>query len=121
MYYNQQVTSYIKQTQLPEKDLLIALRLLIHSTLPDIEESYAGDHPVFSYQKKICYLKASQGTALIGFYCTKNITDDQGVLKTNGTRLKHMEITSLKEMNEILITKFIREAASELMEDRIAV
>jgi len=121
MYYNQQVTSYIKQTQLPEKDLLIALRLLIHSTLPDIQESYAGNHPVFSYQKKICYLEASTGTALIGFYCTKNLTDDQGILQTNGTRFKHLEVKSLKELNEILITKFIREAASELMEDRIAV
>ena len=121
MYYNQQVTSYIKQTELPEKDLLIALRLLIHSTLPDIIESFGSKHPEFSYQKKICFLEASTGTALIGFYCTKNILDDNGILKANGNHVKHLEVKSLKEMNEILITKFIREAASELVEDRIAV
>jgi hypothetical protein len=121
MYYNQQVTSYIKRTQLPEKDLLIALRMMIHSTLPDIQESYADNRPVFSYQKKICYLKAVTGTAYIGFFCTKNIIDDYGVLQSNGTRFKELEVKSLKEMNEILISKFIREAASELMEDKIAV
>ncbi|MEA3476751.1 MAG: DUF1801 domain-containing protein [Bacteroidota bacterium] len=121
MYYNQQVTGYIKKTQLPEKDLLIALRLLIHSTLPDIIESYCGNHPVFSYQKKICYLKAVAGKALLGFYCVKNLQDDTGILKDNGHRFKQLEVVSLKEMNEILITKWIREAASELVNDRIAV
>jgi hypothetical protein len=121
MYYNQQVTSYIKQTQLPEKDLLIALRLLIHGTLPDIKESFSDNQPVFSYDKKICYLKAETGTAFIGFYCIKNINDEFGILQTNGHRNKELEVKSLKEMNEILITKFIREAASELVEDKIAV
>ena len=121
MYYNQQVTSYIKQTQLPEKDLLIALRLMIHSALPDIKESFSGNMPAFSYQKKICYLKAESGSAFIGFYCTKNINDEFGVLQTNDHQYKEMKVQSLKEMNEILITKFIREAASELVEDKIAV
>jgi hypothetical protein len=121
MYYNQQVTSYIKQTQLPEKDLLIALRLLIHSTLPDIKESFSGNLPVFSYQKKICFLRAESGTAFIGFSCTKNINDEYGVLQPNGHRNKELEVKSLKEMNEILITKFLREAASEVVEDKIAV
>ena len=121
MYYNQQVTGYIKKTQLPEKDLLIALRLLIHSTLPDIKECFSGNHPVFSYQGKVCYLKASSGKATLGFYCSKRLTDDLGILKYNGPKMKSYEVTSLKEINDVLISKWIMEAANEHNEKKVAV
>jgi hypothetical protein len=120
MYYHPQITGYIQKTKLPVKDALIALRLLIHSTLPDIDESFVNDRPVFHYNKKICYLQANRNFARIGFFNPGKLNDPNFLLKRSREKTKYIEFHSLQDIKDIRVTKWLREVATEELMPQIA-
>jgi len=103
---NPKVTKYIEKQKSPEKEICLTLRDIIFKTFPNTKEEMKWGVPAFAEGKY--YIVALKDHVNLGFSLKGLSKEEQRLFKGSGKMMKHIEIHSLKEINEKKITELLK-------------
>ncbi|MEX3007214.1 DUF1801 domain-containing protein [Hoeflea sp. TYP-13] len=107
----QTVDSYIAARSAPVQSMLIALRKLIQTTLPEAKEGMKWGAPVYfdRNQLPICYLYGGKDHANLGFVRGSELDAPEGLLKGQGEKGRHVEIYPDKAFPKAELTVLLKQ------------
>jgi hypothetical protein len=105
---NEQVTEYIDQAVDYQRDIMHAIREIIHATVEDVEEAFKWSRPVFSKGKDFAYLKTAKTYVSLGFNSFQKLDDPDNLLEGTGKDMRHIKIRKLEEINAELLSEWFR-------------
>jgi len=116
------VDAYIDKAADFAKPVMNHLRALIHSTCPEVEETWKWSFPIFMYKGAImCNMAAFKEHCSFGFWKASLMTDTDDILeKREKEGMGHLgKIYSLKDLpKDAVLKKYIKEAM-KLNEDGV--
>jgi uncharacterized protein YdhG (YjbR/CyaY superfamily) len=101
-----QILKYIEKQKSPQKEIIQKVRIIFQKTLPNVEEKMAWG--VITFAEKKFYLAAFKDHVHIGFAITGLDKDDLKWFKGTGTTMRHVQLTSLEDIDEKKLIKIIR-------------
>lgn len=106
---NQEVTSYIENSEEHNKKILSQLRSLIFSIVPEVNEQFKWSRPVYATDKDFCYLKSSKKNVTLGFFEFDKIKTNDHLIQGTGNSMRHIKISQVEEIEDFEVDKMIRE------------
>lgn len=106
---NKEVTSYIAASNQNHQKVLSALRKLILSLSPDIDEQFKWSRPVYAMQKDFCYLKTAKKYVTLGFFEFDKIKTNRHLIEGTGKSMRHIKLNDTKEIKELKIRNMLGE------------
>jgi len=106
---NKEVTSYINKANAEHQEILSELRKLVFAVAPKAEEQYKWSRPVYALEKDFCYFQATKKHVTIGFFEFAKIKTNPQLIEGTGKSMRHVKLTSVKEIKEKQIEKMIKE------------
>ena len=108
----QSISEYIRKGNPILQPLAKDLRKIILSATPEIKENIKWNMPCYSVDgKNVCYFSIAKNHVTFGFYNATVLTDNDGLLEGTGRALRHVKISSKKEIRKTIFTKWVREAS----------
>lgn len=110
---NNQITEYIENAPIVQKEMMKIIRELIHQNVPNLIEEFKWSRPVFKTTKDFAYFQGNKNYLTLGFSKDiEKIKDPKNKLEGTGKTMRHIklkntaeiDITELKEWFK-LITK----------------
>jgi uncharacterized protein YdeI (YjbR/CyaY-like superfamily) len=120
--YDAGIDAYIEQSADFARPVLEHLRELIHTTCPDVEETWKWNFPHFMYEGAIlCSMAAFKAHCAFGFWKASLMQDTDNVLEIKDREaMGHLgKITSLKDLPKDSILKKYIKAAMKLNEEGV--
>ncbi len=102
---DQQVLAYIEQQKSPQKEILQKVREIFLETLPHCEEKMAWGAITFASKK--FYIAAMKNRVHVGFSITGLSEDEISLFEGNGKTMRHIKITTLKDVDKTMLVKMI--------------
>jgi hypothetical protein len=106
------VDDYIKKQASPQKEICQALRKIILSTYPDINEEMKVGVPCYGNTKEEpCgkyYIAALKDHVNLGFSLKGLSKKEQELFEGSGKTMKHLKVYSLKEIDEKKISTLLK-------------
>jgi hypothetical protein len=103
---NKDVDDYLNKQNLPCREICLKLRQIIFKTIPGIKEEMKWGVPTYADGK--CYLVALKDHVNLGFSLKGLSKEEQKLLDGSGKTMKHIEIRSLKEIDERRIADLLK-------------
>ncbi len=103
---NKKVDEYIAKQKSPQKEICLELRKIVFQTFSDIEEEMKWGVP--TYAKGKYYIVALRDHVNFGFSLKGLSKKEQKLFQGSGKTMKHIEIRSLREINENEIVKLLK-------------
>jgi hypothetical protein len=103
---NKDVEDYLNKQNLPQKEICLKLRLIIFKTIPGIKEEMKWGVPTYADGKY--YLVALKDHVNLGFSLKGLSKEEQKLLEGSGKTMKHIEIRSLREIDERRIADLLK-------------
>jgi len=100
------IDKYIKKQKSPQKEICEQLRKIIFKIFPDIKEEMKWGVPSFDSGKY--YIVALKDHVNLGFSLKGLSKKEQEFFEGDGKTMKHIRISSLKEIDENKIIKLLR-------------
>lgn len=104
------VTDWIDESEDWQRRMLLELRTLIKTTVPDAEETLKWGQPCYSRNGLFCYLQRAKQHVTLGFQRGAQMRDPQGVLQGSGKLMRHLRFGRDAEIDEAQCSALIREA-----------
>ncbi|MBN2122642.1 DUF1801 domain-containing protein [Candidatus Micrarchaeota archaeon] len=101
------VEEYVEKQGSPQREICAKLRKIILKTLPTAEEEMKWGVPAYAGGK--CYFVALKTHVNLGFSIKGLSKEGRALLEGGGKTMKHIEIASLKDMDEKKIVKLLKE------------
>ena len=108
---NAQVTDYINKAGSKQKAMLVALRKVIHATVPQVQEDLKWGRPVFAAQGNFAYLKTAKEYVTLGFFNVEKIRADLHLLEGTGKDMRHIKIRKEEDIDKVQLTKWLKAVA----------
>lgn len=105
-----QVTDYINTSE-KHKEILEALRQLLHHSVPGVTEEFKWGRPVFRSAKDFAYLKTAKAYVTLGFFQFDKLDDKKGLLEGTGKDMRHIKIKKVQEIDRELLSEWFKAAA----------
>jgi uncharacterized protein YdhG (YjbR/CyaY superfamily) len=103
---NQKVDEYIDRQKSPQKEICQKLRQLIFNTFPDIKEEMKWGVPAYGNGKY--YIVALKDHVNLGFSLKGLTKNDNDLFDGGGKTMKHLEISSPKNIDKKRIIKLLK-------------
>ena len=116
------IDAYIEKAVPFAQEILTHLRALLHTTCPDIEETWKWSFPNFMYKgAMLCSMAAFKQHCSFGFWKAALLENEDGLLSvTDREGMGHLgKITSLKDLPKDAVLKKYIKAAMKMNEDGI--
>ncbi|MDW3194295.1 MAG: DUF1801 domain-containing protein [Cytophagales bacterium] len=107
---NIEVTNYIESSADSLQEILVELRKLIFSIVPNAKEQYKWSRPVYATDKDFCYIKTTKKNVTLGFFDFKKISTNQHLIEGTGKSMRHIKLSGVDEIAKLEIEKMIQEA-----------
>ena len=107
---NPQVTEYIENAG-KQKEIMEAIRKLIHETVPGVVEEYKWSRPVFKAQKDFAYLKTAKAYVTLGFFKYDKLSDPNNLLQGTGKDMRHIKLKSTADIDSSLLKEWFAAAS----------
>lgn len=120
--HDPRIDAYIEKSADFAKPILTHVRELIHTTCPDVEETWKWSFPNFDYKgSTFCNLAAFKAHCAFGFWKAALMPDPDNILELaeRGAMGQLGRITSLKDLPKDSILKKYIKAAMKLNEDGV--
>ena len=108
--------NYILNQKEPLQSILLFVRQIIFTTIPEMEEKYKYKIPFYYYKgKPVCYLNILKGTNYVdlGFWDGFKLPNKHHLLKANNRKMvKSLEFKNLETINVIALQETILEAVA---------
>jgi hypothetical protein len=105
---NPQITEYIEAAPAEQKQIMEALRKLIHDTVPGTNEEFKWSRPVFRTTKDFTYLKTAKAYVTLGFMEFQKLDDPQNKLEGTGKDMRHIKIKTMNDIDQELLKKWFK-------------
>ncbi|WP_052467162.1 DUF1801 domain-containing protein [Psychroserpens damuponensis] len=106
---NQEVTTYIENSDDKNKEVLNKLRNLIFSLVPSVNEQFKWSRPVYAISKDFCYLKTTKKAVTLGFFEFDKIKTNSHLIEGTGKSMRHIKIKNAEEIEKFEISKMVNE------------
>ena len=106
---NIEVTNYIEGAADGHREILVELRKLILTTVPNANEQFKWGRPVYATEKDFCYLKTTKKQLTLGFLEFDKISTNRHLLEGTGKSMRHIKLSSFNEIEAMEIEKMIQE------------
>jgi uncharacterized protein YdeI (YjbR/CyaY-like superfamily) len=119
---DERIDAYLAKTADFAKPILNHLRELVHTSCPDVEETWKWSFPHFMYKGDVlCSMAGFKEHTVFGFWKASLLEDTDKVLTiTDRESMGHLgKITSLKDLPKDAILKKYIKAAMKLNEDGV--
>ena len=104
------VDSYIAGLEEWKGEVVSSIRRIILKSAPGVKESIKWVQPVYESNGLFAYIKAFQNAVNFGFWRGVDINDPKGLLQGTGSKMRHVKLTSLDDIDESTFSDFIRQA-----------
>ena len=108
---NPQVTDYIENAG-KQKDIMEALRQLLHETVPNVTEEFKWGRPVFKATKDFAYLKSAKAYVTLGFFNFQKLNDEHNLLEGTGKDMRHIKLKSVAEIDSAMLKEWFKTASA---------
>ncbi len=102
---NKTVDEYIEKQKSPQKEICQELRRIVFQTFPQIKEEMKWGVP--TYAKGKYYIVALKDHVNLGFSLRGLSKEEQKLFQGSGKTMRHIEIRSLKEINENKVAELL--------------
>ena len=109
--FNTEITEYIEKAPGEKKEIMQAIRKLIHDSVPEVEEEFKWSRPVFKTKKDFAYLKAAKAHVTLGFNNYQLLKDKKNLLQGTGEDMRHVKLKSMADIDEELFRDWFKTAA----------
>lgn len=106
----QTVDAYVKSLPPDQAEIVSGLRALIRAAAPQATESFKWAQPVYEDHGPMIFVKAHTRHVNFGFWRGAQLPDPRGLLEGEGDRMKHVKLTSVKDINKRAFTDFVKAA-----------
>lgn len=106
---NEQVTVYISKASEEQKQIMEALRTIIHNEVPSVIESFKWGRPVFSTDTDFAYFKTAKAYLSFGIFKFEKIKDNKNLLEGTGKDMRHIKIKNISDLQAGVIKKWIQQ------------
>ena len=103
---NDKVDKYMKKQGSPQREICQKLREIFLKTFPSIKEEMKWGVPTYADGK--CYIVALKDHVNLGFSLDALPAEEQRQLQGSGKTMKHIEVRSLKEIDENRIAELLK-------------
>lgn len=108
---NPQVTDYINNAPAEQKQIMEALRQLIHKSVADVKEEFKWSRPVFRAGKDFTYLKTAKAYVTLGFFDFAKLDDKQNRLEGTGKDMRHVKLKKVQDIDHALFSEWFATVA----------
>jgi hypothetical protein len=91
-------------------DVLTALRALVREAAPGATEAFKWAQPVYEQNGPFCYIKVFPRHINFGFWRGAELSAPDGLLQAGGTRMAHIKLTGLADVNREVFQKLVKDA-----------
>jgi hypothetical protein len=105
---NKQVTEYIHNAPVDQKEIMATVRALIHEHIKDVTEDFKWSRPIFKSTVPFAYFLSNKSHVTIGF--TKDIEkliDPNNHLQGSGKTMRYIKLKKASEMDVELIREWL--------------
>jgi hypothetical protein len=95
---DEKVDKYIEKQVSPQKEILLEIRRILHTTLSGLDEKMRWGVPTFASGK--FYIVALKDHVNLGFAITGLSKDDIKLFEGTGKTMRHIKIHSLEDIDE---------------------
>jgi hypothetical protein len=88
------------------------LRSIVLDAAPEAKEAFKWSQPVYEFGGPFCYIKAFKEHVNFGFWRGVDLDDPMGLLQGSGEKMRHVKLTSVKDINEQAFSAFVRAAVT---------
>ncbi|NMC77448.1 MAG: DUF1801 domain-containing protein [Candidatus Methanofastidiosa archaeon] len=110
---SKEISEYINSLPEDKKEIVNALRSIILSVDPSLNESLKWKQPVYSKKGDICYIFPTGGHVNLGFYRAIELKDPKKLLEGTGKKLRHIKIKSLEDIDKEYFWELVSDAISK--------
>ena len=110
---SKEVTEYINSLPENKKEIVIALRSIILSADPSLNESLKWKQPVYSKKGDICCIFPTGGHVNLGFYRAIELKDPKKLLQGTGKNMRRIKIRFLEEIDKEYFWELVSDAISK--------
>ena len=104
------VDSYITGLEGRKGEIVARVRKVVLQAVPEAKESIKWAQPVYESNGPFAYIKAFKNDVNFGFWRGVDINDPKGLLQGTGSKMRHVKLTSLDDIDESTFSDFIRQA-----------
>jgi len=104
------IDSYIAGLEEWKGEIIARVRKIILEAAPQAKESIKWAQPVYESNGPFAYIKAFNNDVNFGFWRGVDIKDPKGLLQGSGSKMRHVKITSINDIDESIFVDFIRQA-----------
>ena len=104
------VDNYITGLEESKAKIVTGVRKIILQAAPEVKESIKWAQPVYESNGPFSYIKAFKNDVNFGFWRGVDIEDTQGLLEGSGSKMRHVKLTSLDDINESAFADFVHQA-----------
>lgn len=91
-------------------EVVSELRSLIKSAAPEATESIKWGQPVYEAAGPFAYINAFKRHVNFGFWRGAELLDPKGMFKGTGSRMRHIELKSLADLDRPILEAMVRTA-----------
>ncbi len=106
----QPVDAWFGRGSARQKAQLTELRSIITATVPDAVESLKWGQPCYARKGLFCYLQRAKTHVTLGFQKGASMNDPHGVLRGDGTQMRHVAFREDDELDATVCASLVREA-----------
>lgn len=106
---NEQVTSYISEAPAAQREIMEAIRKIIHKEVPAVVEHFKWGRPVFSTETDFAYFKTAKSYLTFGIFEFNKIKEHQQLLEGTGKDMRHIKIKNIAALQPELIKSWIKQ------------
>lgn len=107
---SKEVSEYINNLSEDKKEIVKALREIILSVDPSLNESLKWKQPVYSKKGDICYIFPAGNHVNLGFYNGTELKDPKKLLEGTGKTMRHIKIRSLEDIDKEYFGELVSDA-----------
>lgn len=104
------VDGYIQGLDGWQREVVTKIRELVREAAPQAEEAFKWAQPVWSQVGPFAYVKAFKNHVNFGFWRGVDLKDPQGLLQGSGTKMCHVKLTNLGDINSDAFRDLVRQA-----------
>ncbi len=102
-----QVTEYIANAPVEQREILETVRDLIHQAVSNVTEEFKWSRPIFKTTKDFAYLQTNKNHINLGFYKDfEKLNDPDKLLEGTGKTMRHIKIKKVSDIDPELLKEW---------------
>jgi hypothetical protein len=106
------IADYTKRLSGWQATAVAALTKLVRAIAPGATASIKWGQPVFEENGPFAFIRPAKGHLTFGFWRGSEIDDPSGVFEGDGSRMKHVKLRGLSDLDESMLGAMVRQAVA---------